>query len=102
MLDVGDTFTDDLQWWLEILRHLLELRPTARRGAYRNRRRLGSDERYSTSPLRHARLAGAGLGASPLSLGGNDAIWIGPEPNKAQVSLEEAMEYLQAMRRIAS
>src|SRR5215217_7537683 len=35
-------------------------------------------------------------------LGGNDVTRVGPEPNKAQVSLQETIANLQEMRRIAS
>ena len=100
VLGVGDSFTDDLQSWLEIVRHLLELR----------------------RPQDEIRILNAGVSAQTTAmalrrfvplisqepdwiicfLGGNDVTRIGPEPNKTQVSLEETTRNLEAMRRIAS
>jgi acyl-CoA thioesterase-1 len=97
---VGDSFTDDLQSWLEIMHHLL--------GARR--------------PHDEIRLVNAGVSAQTTAmalrrfvplisqepdwivcfLGGNDTTRIGPEPNKPQVSFEETAKNLQSMRRMAS
>lgn len=98
---VGDSFTDDLQSWLEILRHLLEER----------------------RPQDEIRMVNAGLSAHTTAmvlrrfvpsvaaqrpdwivcfLGGNDATRIGTEPNKTQVGVEETIKNLEAMRRIAA
>jgi acyl-CoA thioesterase I len=100
VLGIGDSFTDDLQSWLEIVRHLLEER----------------------RPRDEIRIINAGLSAHTTAmvlrrfvpnviaqrpdwiiclLGGNDATRIGPEPNKTQVSIEETGKNLEAMRRIA-
>lgn len=100
VVGVGDSFTDDLQSWLEIVRHLLELR----------------------RPEDEIRIVNAGLSAHTTAmvlrrfvpnvvaqkpdwiiclLGGNDATRIGPEPNKPQVSIDETAKNLDAMRRIA-
>jgi acyl-CoA thioesterase-1 len=100
VLGVGDSFTDDLQSWLEIVRHLLEER----------------------RPRDEIRIINAGLSAHTTAmvlrrfvpnviaqrpdwiiclLGGNDATRIGPEPNKTQVSIEETAKNLEAMRHIA-
>lgn len=100
VVGVGDSITDDLQSWLEIVRHMLELR----------------------RPEDGIRIVNAGLSAHTTAmvlrrfvpnvisqepdwivclLGGNDATRIGPEPNKPQVGIEETAENLEAMRRIA-
>jgi acyl-CoA thioesterase I len=101
VVGVGDSITDDLQSWLEIVRHLLELR----------------------RPEDGIRVVNAGLSAHTTAmvlrrfipgvvsikpdwilclLGGNDATRVGPEPNKPQVSPEETAKNLEAMRRLAS
>ena len=100
VLGVGDSFTDDLQSWLEIVRHLLEVR----------------------RPRDEIRIVNAGLSAHTTAmvlrrfvpiviarrpdwiiclLGGNDGTRVGSEPNKTQVSVEETAKNLEAMRRIA-
>jgi acyl-CoA thioesterase-1 len=100
VVSVGDSITDDLQSWLEIVRHLLEER----------------------RPQDGIRVVNGGLSAHTTAmvlrrfvpnvvvlkpdwilclLGGNDATRIGPEPNKPQVSPEETARNLEAMRRIA-
>jgi acyl-CoA thioesterase-1 len=101
VLGIGDSFTDDLQSWLEILRHLLGLR------------RLQDDVRVvnqgvsaQTTAMALRRFVPAVVAQKPdwviCLLGGNDVTRVGPEPNKAQVSLQETVENLGAMRRIAS
>jgi len=100
VLGVGDSLTDDLQSWLEIVRHLLELQ----------------------RPDDHIRIVNAGVSAQTTAmalrrfvplisrepdwmvcfLGGNDVTRVGPEPNKPQVSFEETARNLEAMRRIAA
>jgi acyl-CoA thioesterase-1 len=100
VLGVGDSFTDDLQSWLEIIRHLL----------------------WARRPHEEIRVINAGISAQTTSmtlrrfvplisqqpdwivcfLGGNDATRIGPEPNKPQVSFEETAKNLEAMRRMAA
>jgi acyl-CoA thioesterase-1 len=100
VLAVGDSITDDLQGWAEILRHLLELRR--------------SDD--------GVRLVNAGLSAHTTAmvlrrwpstlqsrpdwiiccLGGNDVTRIGPEPTKPQVSPAETVANLSELRRIAA
>jgi lysophospholipase L1-like esterase len=100
VIGIGDSLTDDLQSWLEIVRHLLEER----------------------RPRDEIRIVNAGLSAHTTAmvlrrfvpnvvarepdwivclLGGGDATRVGPEPNKTQVSLEETAKNLEAMRRIA-
>jgi acyl-CoA thioesterase I len=100
VVGVGDSITDDLQSWLEIVRHLLSER----------------------RPQDEVRVVNAGLSAHTTAmvlrrfipgvvslkpdwifclLGGNDASRVGPEPNKPQVGIEETAKNLKAMRHLA-
>lgn len=100
VLAVGDSITDDLQSWAEILRHLLDLQ----------------------RPGHGVRVVNAGLSAHTTAmmlrrwpatlaqhpdwilclLGGNDVTRVGPEPTKPQVSLDESVANLRELRRIAT
>ena len=87
VLGVGDSFTDDLQSWLEIVRHLLELR----RPQYEIRI-LNAGVSAQTTAMALRRFVPL-ISQEPdwiiCFLGGNHVTRIGPEPNKTQVSLEE-------------
>ncbi len=100
VLGVGDSFTDDLQSWLEILRHLLQER---RPQDEMNIVNVGLSAHTTAMVLR--RFVPNVVAQKPdwiiCLLGGNDATRIGPVPNKPQVSVEETAENLEAMRRIA-
>jgi acyl-CoA thioesterase I len=100
VVGVGDSFTDDLQSWLEILRHLLEER---RPQDEINVVNAGLSAHTTAMVLR--RFVPNVVAREPdwiiCLLGGNDATRIGPEPNKPQVSLEETAKNFEAMRRIA-
>ena len=100
VLVVGDSFTDDLQSWLEILRHLFQLRRPRDEVRFVN---LGVSGYTTAMALRYSVAA---LARRPdwilCSLGGNDATRIGPAPNKTWVSLEETARNLAALRRIAA
>lgn len=100
VLAVGDSMTDDLQSWAEILRHVLELR----------------------RPDDGIRVVNAGLSAHTTAmvlrrwvptvaqrpdwvicfLGGNDVTRVGPEPTKTQVSTAETVANLRELHRIAA
>lgn len=101
VLGVGDSFTDDLQSWLEIVRHLLELR-RPQDGV----RTINAGVSAQTSAMALRRFVPTATVQKPgwivCFLGGNDATRIGPEPNKPQVSLEETVRNLEAMRRMAA
>lgn len=100
VIGVGDSFTDDLQSWLEILRHLLQERRPQDEISIVN---AGLSAHTTAMVLR--RFVPSVVAQEPdwiiCLLGGNDATRIGPEPNKPQVSVEETAKNLDAMRRIA-
>lgn len=100
VLAVGDSITDDLQSWAEVLRHLLDLRRPDDGVRVVN----GGLSAHTTAML---------LGRWPSTLaqrpdwiicllGGNDVTRIGPEPTKPQVSLAESTANLAELRRIAA
>jgi acyl-CoA thioesterase I len=99
VVGVGDSITDDLQSWLEIVRHLLqERRPqdgirVANRGLSAH-----------TTAMVLQRIVPDVVFLEPdwviCLLGGNDATRVGPEPNKPQVGPEETARNFEAMRRI--
>jgi acyl-CoA thioesterase I len=100
VVGVGDSITDDLQSWLEIVRHLLQER---RPGDGIHVVNVGLSAHTTAMVLR--RFVPNVVASKPdwilCLLGGNDATRIGPEPNKPQVSPEETAKNLEAMRRIA-
>jgi acyl-CoA thioesterase-1 len=100
VLGVGDSFTDDLRSWLEIVRHLLEARRPRDEICIIN---AGLSAHTTAMVLR--RFVPNVIAWRPdwiiCLLGGNDATRVGPEPNKTQVSVEETVKNLEAMRRIA-
>ena len=100
VVGVGDSITDDLQSWLEIVRHLLE----ERRSKDGIRVVNGGLSAHTTAMVLR-RFVPNVVALKPdwilCLLGGNDATRIGPEPNKPQVSPEETAGNLEAMRRIA-
>ena len=100
VLAIGDSITDDLQSWLEIVRHLLELR---RPHDEIRRANAGISAQTSAMALRRfVPLVSQGPDWVVCFLGGNDATRIGPEPNKPQVSPEETVKNLDEMRRLAA
>lgn len=100
MVGVGDSITDDLQSWLEIVRHLIEERRPEDGIRVVN---AGLSAHTTTMVLR--RFIPGVVSLKPdwilCLLGGNDATRVGPEPNKPQVDIEETARNLEAMRRIA-
>ncbi|MBA2783083.1 MAG: hypothetical protein H0T74_09200 [Rubrobacteraceae bacterium] len=100
VLGVGDSFTDDLQSWLEIVRHLLESRRP--RGKIRILNEGVSAQTTAMALRRFVPLVSREPDWIVCFLGGNDVTRIGPESNKTQVSLEETTKNLDAMRRMAS
>jgi len=98
LVGVGDSFTDDLQSWLEVLRHLLVLRrPQDRIRVVNN----AVSARTTTDLLHYAMPV---VGQRPdwifCLVGGNDAKRIGPEPTKPLVSPAETAANLDALRRL--
>jgi acyl-CoA thioesterase I len=100
VLAVGDSVTDDLQSWAEILRHLLDLRRPDDGVRVVN----GGLSAHTTAMV--LRRWPAMLAQRPdwvvCLLGGNDLTRVGPEPTKPQVSLAESVANLRELRRIAA
>jgi acyl-CoA thioesterase I len=100
VLGVGDSFTDDLQSWLEIVCHLLE-----ERRPWDEIRIVSAGFSAHTTAMVLRRFVSNVIARRPdwivCLLGGNDPIRVGPEPNKTQVSVEETVTNLEAIRRIA-
>jgi acyl-CoA thioesterase-1 len=100
VLAVGDSITDDLQSWAEILRHLLHLRRPELDVRVVNE---GLSAHTTTMVLRRwpATVAGARPDWVLCALGGNDVTRIGPEPAGPQVSPAESIATLRRLRAIA-
>jgi acyl-CoA thioesterase-1 len=100
VLAIGDSVTDDLQSWAEILRHLLDLRRPGDGVRVVN----GGLSAHTTAMV--LRRWPATLAQRPdwviCLLGGNDITRVGPEPTKPQVSLPESVANLRELRRIAA
>jgi lysophospholipase L1-like esterase len=100
VVGIGGSFTDDLQSWLEILRHLLALRRPQDRVRVVND---GVSARTSSDVLHYVMAAVMKRPDWIVCLvGGNDAKRIGPEPSKTLVAPEETAANLDAMQRIAA
>lgn len=99
ILAVGDSTTDDLQSWAEILRHLLQIRRSEDAITVIN---AGLSAHTSAMMLRRWP---ATLAAKPdlviCALGGNDVTRVGPNALKPQVSLPESLANLRELRRVA-
>jgi acyl-CoA thioesterase-1 len=100
VLAVGDSITDDLQSWAEILRHLLDLRRPNDGIRVVNG---GLSAHTTAMVLRRwpATLRATNPDWIVCALGGNDVTRVGPEPNKPQVSLTESVANLRELRRVA-
>ena len=100
LIGIGDSFTDDLQSWLEILRHVLALRRSRDQIQVIN---AAVSARTSTDVLHYVMPS---LVLRPdwifCLVGGNDAKRIGPEPAKTLVGVEETAENLDALQRLAA
>lgn len=101
VVGVGDSITDDLQSWLEVLRHLL-----AERRPGDGIRVVNAGLSAHTTAMVLRRFIPGVISMEPdwilCLLGGNDATRVGPEPNKPQASIEETARNLEAMRHLAS
>jgi acyl-CoA thioesterase I len=99
VLAVGDSMTDDLQSWAEILRHLLDLR----RGHGTRVVNGGLSAHTTAMVLRRwpATLRATEPDWIVCALGGNDVTRVGPEPTKPQLDLSESVANLVELRRIA-
>lgn len=96
---VGESDTDSLQSWFEILRHLLDLQRPQDGIRLVN---AGISAQTTTQAL--SRIVQP-LGQQPdwiiCGLGGNDAVRTGPEPTITLVSIEETQRNLAELRRLA-
>lgn len=101
VLAVGDSITDDLQSWVEILRHLLRRRRPELDVRVING---GLSAHTTTMVLRRwtATLGAARPDWVLCALGGNDVTRIGPEPNRPQVDLADTIANLKRMRALAA
>ena len=99
VVGVGDSITDDLQSWLEIVRHLLDERRPEDGIRVVNR---GLSAHTTAMVLR--RFVADVVSLEPdwviCLLGGNNATRVGPEPNKSQIGPEETARNFEVMRRI--
>jgi lysophospholipase L1-like esterase len=100
VVGVGDSITDDLQSWLEIVRRLL-----AERRPEDGIRVVNAGLSAHTTAMVLRRFIPGVVSLKPdwilCLLGGNDATRVGPEPNKPQVSIGETAKNLEAIRRMA-
>ncbi|HEX4812843.1 MAG TPA: SGNH/GDSL hydrolase family protein [Nonomuraea sp.] len=95
ILAVGDSITDDLQSWAEILRHVLDPRGV---------RVINGGLSAHTTTMVLRRWPGTVTALRPdwviCGLGGNDVTRVGAEAAKTQVSLAESVANLRELRRI--
>ncbi len=96
---LGESDTDSLQSWFEILRQLLDLRRPADGIVLVNSGVSALTTTQAFNPFMPV------LAQQPdwifCALGGNDAARIGPEPTKTLVSLDETTRNLAELRRLA-
>ena len=100
VIGVGESTTDDLLSWFEILRHLIDLRRPQDGIRFINEGISGN-----TSSQVLGRFNGI-IATDPnwifCMLGGNDALRVGPESTKTLVTAEETAMNLAAIRHIAA
>jgi acyl-CoA thioesterase I len=101
IVGLGDSITDDLQSWLEILRHLLALR---RPGDQIQVINAGLSGDTTTDVLRRRYVPIILMQPTWIicMLGTNDAFRFGREPTKTAVSLNETAKNLEELRHIAA
>ncbi|RNB78518.1 hypothetical protein EDM56_30435 [Brevibacillus fluminis] len=100
VIGVGESTTDDLLSWFEILRHLLELQRPQDRIRLINE---GVSGHTSTQVLgRFSGIAARQPDWILFMIGSNDALRVGPDSTKTQVSLEETARNVTEIRRIAA
>ncbi|MFF5989926.1 SGNH/GDSL hydrolase family protein [Prauserella flavalba] len=100
VLVAGDSLTDDLQSWAEILRAALDLR----RPGHGVRLVNGGLSAHTTAMILRswpATLTAVKPDVVVCALGGNDVARVGPAARKTQVSLAESLANLAELRRIA-
>lgn len=100
LVGIGDSVTDDLQSWLEILRHVLALRRSQDQVQIVN----AAVSARTSADVLHYIMPTIGLRPDWIFclVGGNDAKRIGPEPTKTLVGVAETAANLDALRRLAA
>ncbi len=100
LVGIGDSSTDDLQSWLEILRHVLALRRSQDQVQIVN----AAVSARTSADVLHYIMPTIGLRPDWILclVGGNDAKRIGPEPTKTLVGVAETAANLDALRRLAA
>jgi lysophospholipase L1-like esterase len=101
IVGVGDSITDDLQSWLEILRHLLALRRPDDQIQVINAG-LSGDTTTDVLRRRYIPIILTQPTWIICMLGTNDAFRFGREPTKTAVSLDETAKNLDELRHIAA
>jgi acyl-CoA thioesterase I len=100
VIAIGDSRTDDLQSWFEILRHLLDLRRPHDRIQLVNAAVSAHTTTQAFGPVNRA------VTQQPAWIicyhGGNDVTRFGSETANTQVSIEETEKNLTELRRLAS
>lgn len=100
VIAIGESTTDDLLSWFELLRQLVGLRRPSDGIRFINEGISGN-----TTAQVLGRMSGI-TAKEPdwilCMIGGNDAMRIGPEPAKTQVSAEETAKNLAAIRHVAA
>ncbi|WP_442600541.1 SGNH/GDSL hydrolase family protein [Paenibacillus sp. KN14-4R] len=100
VIGVGESTTDDLLSWFEILRHLLDLQRPQDEILLINE---GISGQTTTQVLgRFSSIVAKQLNWIFCMIGSNDAMRVGVDPTKTQVSLEETAQNLAAIRSIAA
>ena len=99
VVTIGESDTDSLQSWFEIVRHVLDLRRPEDGIHLVN---MGISAQTTTQAIRSMVPV---LAQQPdwiiCALGANDAVRISPEPSKTLVSIEETRRNLAELRRLA-
>jgi acyl-CoA thioesterase-1 len=100
VIAIGDSRTDDLQSWFEILRHLVDLRRPLDRIQFVNAAVSAHTTTQAFGPVNRA------VAQQPSWIicyhGGNDVTRFGSKATKTQVSIEETEKNLTELRRLAS
>ncbi|MET8798023.1 GDSL-type esterase/lipase family protein [Nocardia sp. NPDC004568] len=100
VLVAGDSLTDDLQSWVEILRAALDLRSSGHTVQLVNHG-LSAHTTAMIARSWPATLTVTKPDVVVCALGGNDVTRVGPDPRKTQVSPAESLANLAELRRIA-
>ena len=100
VIAVGDSITDDLQSWFEILRRVLDQRRPELRLHMINQ---GLSAHTTTMVLRRWPATAAAIRPDWVicALGGNDVTRVGPEPTFPQVGVSDSVANLRRMQAIA-